>query len=629
MENSLADSARSSIVDDRIASLATLAELVRSRVPPNRFYRSLVDTCLESTEAIAACLWVKNVGQWRPAVEGDVSILNWFVDDRDAERDHHRELVNACRNQSVHRFDSDTTDGAFLAIHIGTQASEQVVLEIVTTPEAVDADATFLQAAGEIAVEHFLRQPSSDTASVNRDERAESRQFENFLLALHSEPTLHNTVFTIANDGRAIANCDRLSVAVKSGRRFTIQAISGQTEVNPRANAVSGLAAVANRVGQIRTPQAYGGSEEADSEFRSLVSDYLKESAATQLLTEPLISTNGECVGVLLAEAFSDSSADKDALKTISRHSAIAVQNVLNQANRRQSFARGFTRRRAAFALAAFAFVAALCLIPAELAIETTGEIQPAERRNIFANRDAVVQNVLVEDGAVVEVGDPLVELSNTNLEYELSRISGDILTTTERRAALESAVVLESNNANGGAAESAELKLHLQSLYEQQEILKQAKQRLTLRSPVSGQLMTWNPRELLAARPVRRGQVLLTVANPDGDWILDLTVPDEDFAHISAAKRESDEPLKVSFRTSTEPGRAYDGVLTDIATTTETDDVLGPVVRITVRIDNNQIKDLRPGIGVIAHVHCGQRSLGYVWLRGLIDSTRGWVAMW
>ena len=54
-----------------------------------------------------------------------------------------------------------------------------------------------------------------------------------------------------------------------------------------------------------------------------------------------------------------------------------------------------------------------------------------------------------------------------------------------------------------------------------QLELLDQKKEKLQIRSPIDGRVVTWNVEDRLLDRPVNRGENLLEVADPTrtGSW--------------------------------------------------------------------------------------------------------------
>ena len=73
--------------------------------------------------------------------------------------------------------------------------------------------------------------------------------------------------------------------------------------------------------------------------------------------------------------------------------------------------------------------VAALVLVPADFNIEAPGTLQPVVRRDVFAPRSGLVDEVLVAHGAEVDAGQPLVRLRDPALDLELKRVDGELET--------------------------------------------------------------------------------------------------------------------------------------------------------------------------------------------------------
>ena len=55
----------------------------------------------------------------------------------------------------------------------------------------------------------------------------------------------------------------------------------------------------------------------------------------------------------------------------------------------------------------------------------------------------------------------------------------------------------------------------------------------------------------------------------------------------------------------------------------TELDVDQKPGVLVTVRINRDQIPQLRPGATVLPKIHCGRKPIGYVWFHDLWDALR------
>jgi multidrug efflux pump subunit AcrA (membrane-fusion protein) len=273
------------------------------------------------------------------------------------------------------------------------------------------------------------------------------------------------------------------------------------------------------------------------------------------------------------------------------------------------------------------ALVGALALVPADFDIDAKGEFQPKTRRDIFASDDGVVSELLVEHGQNVHAHQPLLVLRKPELDLEIRRVAGEMQTAERKLAAVQAerlttarTVPDAKRDAHQLTADEEELKELVRGLADQLGILKRQREALVIRSPIDGQALTWKLDELLAARPVERGQSLLRVADVDGPWVVELCVRDDQSGHVLAARDELQPDLDVSFAPSSDPGREYSGRVRDVAMSTEVDETAGPTVSVTVAFDRKNVTALRPGATVLARIHCGRRSLGYVWLHELFE---------
>ena len=273
------------------------------------------------------------------------------------------------------------------------------------------------------------------------------------------------------------------------------------------------------------------------------------------------------------------------------------------------------------------AIVAALVFIPADFEIEAKGELQPQVRRDVFATSDGIVDELLVREGSKVRAGEPLVVLRKPELDLELRRVAGEAQTLEKRLAAVQAERLSNARDKSDNrrqphqlTADEEEIKQQLAGLAHQREILETQQRDLVVRSPIDGQALTWKLEELLKARPVERGQSLLTVADVNGPWVVELRVDDKRTGHVLAARDDLKKDLDVQFALASDPSHEYQGHISEVAIATEVDEIAGATVLSTVAFDRNEVHGLRPGATVLARIHCGTRSLGYVWLHDLFE---------
>jgi len=462
------------------------------------------------------------------------------------------------------------------------------------------------------------------------------------------------TAFAIASEARRLVKCDRVSVAVISDGKSRIEAVSGQDVVDPRSNVVTGLRKLSQSVAASGEELWYRGApEDLPPQIESQLDTYVEESHATTVIILPLRKPlpvdydpetpeqqevfEGEVFAALVLEKFGGvlkGSNLKPRIALLKQHSAQAMSNSLTHSNlflmplwRTLSRAEWMFRRRtlpktiAACVAAAIAMIF-LCL-PAEFELETRGVLQPVVRKNVFARTDGVVTQVHVHSGATVKKGQKLVTLNNTNLDLALQKNNGDQLVTLKALNAIRDSIgraeKMPGKERTQLFGEHARLKIRHQNLIAEQALLDQKKASLVLVSPVDGIVTTWNVRSLLSNRPVATGQKLVTVADPDRGWELELFMPESRMGHVlKAGKRlPSGESLAVDYILASEPSVTRSGKVARIQPVADLHGEEGHAVKIVVGIDPEQspeLHDPRPGATVIAGVHCGVATRGYVW---------------
>jgi multidrug efflux pump subunit AcrA (membrane-fusion protein) len=247
----------------------------------------------------------------------------------------------------------------------------------------------------------------------------------------------------------------------------------------------------------------------------------------------------------------------------------------------------------------------------------------PDRQRDVFAPLDGTIVELAVDHGRRVRFGDALAVLRNSEVDVELQRVRGAIEEAKEREAAVETLRVETSGDTTSSdrfrlTAEEVELQIQLMGLERQRDLWLARQRRLTVRAPLDGEVITWNAEALLRSRPVRRGQRLMRIADLEGPWTLQLRLPEYRAEHVLSAGRQSDDPLPVSFLLESDPSTIFEGAVREMSLAAEPDTRFGSILPVTVDVRSPDSASWRPGATVIAKIHCGRRSLGYVWLRDL-----------
>jgi Barrel-sandwich domain of CusB or HlyD membrane-fusion len=262
----------------------------------------------------------------------------------------------------------------------------------------------------------------------------------------------------------------------------------------------------------------------------------------------------------------------------------------------------------------------------------------------------AKVRDVLVDHGDHVKKGDVLVRLESPELDKELRALQLDEGKAATQATTLELQLKKATKSQSGSGPDTDvnqingqlyEARLTSKNARERIEIIEEQRESMTIRSPQDGIITTWEAKKNLLGRPVDVGTELLQIASTEGEWLLEVEVPDDDMAPILTARRKLDddikggrkkegETLKAYFVTMTDPEHRYHGYVRKIAPSAENVAESEQyknrhVVKVTVgfsedvRVDyleRNQTKEMRPGSEVRARVDCGRTNLAYFLLR-------------
>lgn len=294
--------------------------------------------------------------------------------------------------------------------------------------------------------------------------------------------------------------------------------------------------------------------------------------------------------------------------------------------------ARGVTFARL-LAVAVLTLVALLVWLPVPFNVTARARLWPVERREIFAPEDATVARVLVRHGERLTVDQPLLELTSPALEQQRAQLQGELATATQRQASIRAErlrlrgdVEADVTRAQQLTAEEAELSKSLASSQAQLAIIDQRRAALVLRSPIAGQVLTWNVLEQLAGQPVRRGQLLLSLADPNQAWLAEGRLGEESVGYVRTALEKAYGTLPTQVRTIIDPDTTLTGTLRELSVRSETDPVWGTGVRAMVSFDDPALdKSYSPGTEATLRIPCGERAWGFVLFRDVIDGVRRW----
>ena len=256
--------------------------------------------------------------------------------------------------------------------------------------------------------------------------------------------------------------------------------------------------------------------------------------------------------------------------------------------------------------------------------------MRPVVWQKVFAKLDGEVEEILVEDDSPVTRGQLLLVEKSRELEKQITSTTGELLQAeaemraTRRQSTGDDGDLKSAADRDRQFARLAQLEKSTVSLRKQLDVLTEQQTLLKITSPIDGQVVEWRLKETLHDRPLTKGQILMEVADPKGDWELELRMPESRMGYITKAWNESGGKLKVDFILATHPGDPLEGWIEDIAPSAEVRGDDGNTVLVKVRFDQAMLRKTFPdpkiGAGVTAKIHCGKRSFAFVWLHDLVD---------
>jgi hypothetical protein len=563
---------------------------------------------------------------------------------------------------------ANPTDFLLVLAPVHNDQGVQGMVEIFQHPRSASRPAVqrgylrFLLQACELASDYLRGQRLRHLA----DKQSLWEQLESFTRTAHNTLDVRETAYTIANEGRRLVGCDRVTLAVQRGSKCVIEAISGQDVFDKRSNVATLLTKLARAVAKTGEDVWYtGDTTNFAPQVEKALNAYVDESHTKHMAILPLILRDDDdapaeakerrrrpprVLGALVVEQMVDSQPPegyKQRVDVVRTHSTTALANSLEHEGlflmplwktigKMSWLVRARTLPKTLLVTSAIVgFLAWAFLWQWDFTLEGDGKFRPAAVRNVFARVDGEVVNLKVDHDTQVKQGDVLVELKSLQLQKEIERVRGELETTIAEQQSLN----LRRNDRDMEASDQAQIDSELRTnskkqfaLNKELELLDEQRKLLTVTSPIDGRVITFDVKENLGGgRPVHLGDVLMEVADPTQPWRLEVMMPDKRMGHIEKAWKEANGNLEVTFIPATTTEASLTGKLVEIGSTAETRDQDGNTVKLIVEFDQAAFRaavpDPKVDASAIAKVHCGKRSVAYWALHDLVDFLR--VKVW
>lgn len=662
----------------QIRSLVSeIAALARQDIGAQEFYSEFLNRVVSALAAIGGAVWTPSEGGGLQ-LDYQINLRETELAASDDNLQRHGHLLHKVMR---------TGEPALVPPHSGEgsedKAGNPTSFLLVLAPVKVESETrgvveVFQRASTDVRTQRgylrFLAQMAELVSDFLRsrqlrqfsDRQALWNQLENFTRAAHTSLDPGETAYTLVNEARRLIGCDRVSIAIKKGRKCYIEAISGQDIIDKRSNTVTLLNQLSTAVVAAGEPIWYSGdTTDMAPQVEEAIEAYVDDSHAKNVAVLPLVRARpelevdneaaGETIGALIVEQIEDSRTRDGMVQRVNvvcEHSSTALGNAL-QHNRlfllplwralgkaRWVIAARTLPKTVAVVLAIVAAGAALALVPADFRIEGKGTLQPVNRKEVYAQIGGTVMEVYVEHGTPVKKGQELARMRDTALEVQYEELLGQkaeadqnwnaahgrLMDMTRKTRTDPQATTRDEEDRVRG--EERQLRVKKESLDRQIKLLDEKKKLLVVRSPIDGNVTTWDLKNLLDERTVQPGQVLMSVSDRTGPWELEVLMAEDQMGYVARAQEEfGHKDLNVVYHLANDPGETHDGKIKDVHLIAEARGEEGNTVMIYVDIDkadlvgpNDNQERLTQGAGVSARVDCGKRPIGFVWFHDLFE---------
>lgn len=651
---------------DRLAdNSATLEELLAGLLP----------TLTAPLNTEAGVLWLIDAqSNLRPAFQERWQATG-LSQDASVRQAHHSLVLHAVERNQIDIVCPDDRDNSdilaprsFAFVPLQYEGSLIGVLELVFAAPLSDPSLAVLQEVLEACEGHVSQFLPDHAATHSLENGTYPQELDSFLLRLYDTLDTRQLSTEAVGGIRDLLGVDRVSILIPGRRHPRIIAVSGQSKPNQYSPVVRDLQSLAGSVMKCREVliQANNSSIPAGIDDAELA-DYLELTGTKMLAMVPLNAAatreasgdhdlavsrqSFQPAGVLVVERVRTSRFDSNQRETLgilsdhlgnalgraAAHESIPLLTVLRPIGRgcRWLYLHHFWCCLL-FTLIAVAGSISLITIPWDYHVSADGVLMPEQKRQIFAPTDAEVDVVYVRGGETIRQGDPLIKLVSRELEGEELQLRTIIQEKQTSLRALR--VARETSTRAGETAQTVEIegrlsehRIELRHLQLEHEIVQGRLRQLMITAPVDGVVATFQVEQLLAHRPVNRGDHLLDMMDPDSDWNLELKVEDRRLGHLLNGKQNKP-TLPVEFVLATNPEQHFSGRLATIGCRSQREANDTATVNLLVELEDADsssanaarvMPPLRIGAEVTARVNCGQKPLGYVLFGDVIDFLR------
>jgi len=621
--------------------LDEVARLTEAEIPPVGFFGEMLKRLLEALAAPAGAVWMRSP-QGIIHLTCHINLKHSGIDKDQQSRATHEALLALAFNQPKPQIlppnsgTGETTEGraapgnpsdlVLLAVPIVHEGQVEGLIEVWQNPNRPsNTFSGFLHYIGlmaELCGRYLRHQRMTHLAS----QQQLWTQLEVFTRQIHSSLNPVEVAYLVANEGRRLIECDRVSVAVRYTRTTTtIEAISGADVVEKRSNLVVLLRKLCDQVLKWGEKLVYQGikDDSLPPKILKALEEYLSESNSRLLVIYPLqderdgTEKKKPARSLMVVECF-EAPAEPEQVtaraEIIARHAAPALYNSAEHKRIPMRFLwiplakiqEGLGgKAKAIMALIAVSLtmlLAIMILVPYPLKMESTGQLLPTVRQVMYSPVMGKVNDFRVLPGEQVSEERVLALMSDTELERKMLQLRAEIDNAKKGAKEFER----QDKEANISPAEKTKLRNQLEEKREtarSKQLELNALIRRTSADPRPGQegifalkaprfnpaaalmiadahhgnhkkewtILNGNFKEEWTNREAKPSDPLLRLGAKDGPWEIELKIPQKHIGQIRKALEElrkkdptKDPVLDVDFLLRTDPTRIFKGKLYD-----------------------------------------------------------------
>jgi hypothetical protein len=650
-----------------------IARLSESDLAPSDYYGEFLQRVLTAVAAPAGAVWVRTP-QGHLQLQYQINLRQIAIDRSENDREMHAELL---------RLVAQNGRPQMVPPRSGTGPSEEGKPApgnpsdhvILIAPILVDKQVAGLveiwqdadrNPAAQQGFLQFITRMAELASSYTRNHQLRQMvgqqtlwtQLEAFARQIHSSLNPMEVGYHVANEGRRLIDCDRVSVGQRRGKKTHVEAISGADIVEKRSNLVRLMATLFDKVLVWGEKLIYQGTKDDSLPPAVLqaLDAYLAESNSKLLVVLPLrdereSESKKPPRSAIMMECFDPAQAPEQLvarLEVVGRHATSALYNAAEHRRIPMRFIwqpiakvqEGLGGKARAITFSIIAGLVLLLLVfifvPYPLKMDAKGQLLPQDRRYIYAPEEGKIMSFLVAPGDTVLKDRPLVIMHDATLAERMQKLQGDIdaarqkeltleaelpRTKPEQRLSLSGEIAAEAITRDLKTKELNELKDLVHAMPDMQAGYFQ------VLSPIDGTVLNSNFREELTNKTIKPNEPILRLGKKDGRWEIELKIPQKHIGQVlQAFETLKTDELDVDLILKSLPTHTYRAKLArkDIGgeATPNRDDnnEAEPIVLAYVRIEGDDIADALPkdqnlrvtGTEVVAKVRCGPHAMGY-----------------